>query len=250
MKMRLRTVALILVLLACAVPVRAQEAGSPAVASAQASATRLKIQMSQGLKVEWRAASSVAGDMISARITNSGSQAAEVSIGTGMVLEPLAAGQQRVILEGGARIKVPPGATVTRQLRGYCLDQGLATPTPGQGSAYSLATDATQYAAEIQIVATGLRLANEKRLNLPLPPLQRRTVDLQRALWARPGGGNPATRESIERDLKEEVAQEAVVAGSPSRSVTVRPPNTAEMQKMSDRLYGDIELILREALKP
>lgn len=181
----------------------------------------------------WTGKGVVAGEMLELGLTNTTDQPIAIDMGPGMVLEledeELARAFQPVMIESDMTILVPANSSITKVLRGYCLDYSLDPPSLGQVYPYRFPADATAYAPAINILKASLTYDAERNV---LPPNQQRTVVIQRSIWASLGQGD-------KQKLYEDIIKDAAAAG--------KVISKKKARRIADRIWDEVERLIEHA---
>lgn len=231
-----------------------------------------RLKSAPGLQTDWTGTGETSGEVMSLRLSNSGTAPITVQVVPGMLLAPGDSKTQRMMLESQAQATVPPGQSLAVPLRGYCLDYGKEPPSATMTSGFQLVDDVSEQSEAIKVILAGLKLSEQGLYSTDLPPLHQRTVVVQRALWVLQArrGGAPYTRETLMQDIRSELGLETAeekgdihadrpLGGDPdigqqggllepsALMQSLRKPGASEA--LADRIWRDVELTLAEAAK-
>lgn len=184
--------------------------------------------------VKWTGLGLVSGDMVDMTLTNESGETQRFRFVPGMVLQDPGKRVQPVILEENLSFSLPPGQSVKRRMRGYCLDYSKEPPAAGSEEDYQISPDLTGYEQAIEILYRGLALDEEQKLKPVLRPLIHRTVVIQRAIWAVLGGENPSSEEELEDDLEDEIRYRSSIFPE------------GQLNCLSQRIWSDVQKVMSD----
>ena len=181
----------------------------------------------------WIGQGRVAGDMLELQLQNTTNQAIAIAMEPGMVLElgdsVLAREFQPVMLEGDSTLLVPANGTLTKMLRGYCLDYNLEPPAAGRSFPYRFPADTVAYAPAMKVLKNSLNYDAEKNV---MPVNKQRTIVIQRSVWA-------ALGQTDKEKLYEDILKDAASSG---KSISKR-----KARRLADALWSEVERLMNMA---
>jgi len=189
-----------------------------------------------------------AGEIFDATFTNTSACPGTVSIPIGSVFGPSDTRYQQMIIGESYSLDLPPGATISVVLIGYCIDPERLPPAkPADNPSLSHAFLDTAALAQPQqrelaflttIIMTGNQLSDERRYETPLPPAQAKTTVIQWTIWhvRKPDAYTQAK-------LEEEVTKQFKAGG-----MDVTTPQTKdEIRRGTAQIWGSVNLTLKQA---
>lgn len=181
----------------------------------------------------WLGQGRVAGEMLELTLQNTTDRPIALDMEPGMVIEleddTLAQEFQPVLLETDTTLLVPAGGTLTRVLRGYCLNYQLLPPEAGREFPYRFPADATAYMPAIKVLKASLTYDAAKNV---MPVNQQRTIVIQRGIWA-------ALGQTDKEKLLEDILKDAADAG--------KHISKKKAQRLADNIWNEVQRLLSQA---
>jgi hypothetical protein len=181
----------------------------------------------------WVGQGRVAGEMLALTLENTTDQPIAITLEPGMVLEledpALAQEFQPVMLETDSTLLVSPKSTLTRMLRGYCLNYELLPPAADRAFPYRFPADTLAYTPAIEVLKASLTYDAQENV---LPVDVQRTVVIQRSIWAALG--------QTDRDkIYEDILADAAAAG--------KTISKKKAGRIADVIWSEVQRLLKQA---
>lgn len=181
----------------------------------------------------WVGQGRVAGDMVELGLQNRTNQPLAIALQPGMILaledERLAEEFQPVMLESDSTILVPANGSVTKMIRGYCLDYSKLPPSAGRTFPYRFPADTMAWAPAINVLKASLDYDAAKNV---LEPDAQRTIVIQRAIWS-------ALGQNDKEKLYDDILADAAAAG--------KTISKKKARRLADTLWGEVERLTKMA---
>lgn len=185
------------------------------------------------LVAHWKGQGRVAGDILELTLDNTTEEAIAVTFESGTVLvledEELAKEFQPLILEETVTLLAPAQGSVTRMLRGYCLDYELEPPAVGREFPYRFPADTVAYKPALEVLKASLTYDAEQNV---MPVDRQRTVVIQRAIWTAMG---QMTKEKLLEDILLDAAAEKKVLSQ------------RQAERLADVIWDEVQRLLNAA---
>ncbi|MCA9778541.1 MAG: hypothetical protein KC800_17555 [Candidatus Eremiobacteraeota bacterium] len=185
------------------------------------------------LEPTWVGQGRVAGEMVELTLKNNTDAPFVVDLEPGMVLEledeVLAQEFQPIMLEETSTILVPANSSVSKLLRGYCLDYDLEPPSKGRAFDYRFPADAVAWSPAINVLKASLTYDSQKKV---LPVEHQRTVVIQRSIWV-------ALGQTDKEKLYQDILQDAADAG--------KTISKKKARRLADTLWEEVERLVKLA---
>lgn len=185
------------------------------------------------LEPTWLGQGRVAGEMVELVLQNNTDAPFVVELESGMVLElqdeALAREFQPIMLEENSTLLVPANGSVTRVLRGYCLDYELEPPSKGRAFDYRFPADAVAWTPAVNVLKASLTFDSEKKV---LPVHYQRTVVIQRSIWL-------ALGQTDKEKLYQDILQDAADAG--------KTISKKKARRLADTLWEEVKRLTESA---
>lgn len=212
-----------------AVVAQAEDTGEQASSSGSFESIKKLFEEGQ-LVAHWKGQGRVAGDIVELTLDNTTDEAIAITLQSGTVLvlddEELAAEFQPMILEETVTILVPAHASVSRMLRGYCLNYELLPPAAGREFPYRFSDDTIAYKPAIDILKLSLSYDAEQNV---MPVNKQRTIVIQRAIWTALG---QMSKEKLLEDIKLDAAAEKKVLSK------------QQAQRLADAIWEEVQRLI------
>lgn len=209
-----------------------QDSGS-ALQTVRSTSQQFRNQVDTGkADVSWTGLGLVSGDMVDMELTNTSDSAQSFRFVPGMILQDPGKKVQPIALEENLSFDLEPGESVTRRMRGYCLDYSKEPPAADTKEDYQITPDLSGYEQVVSVLYNGLRLDRDQKLKPVLRPLTHRTVVIQRAIWAVLGGDNPGTEDELQEDLEEEIRYRSSIFPE------------GQLDCLSQRIWTDVQKVM------
>ena len=181
----------------------------------------------------WTGQGRVAGEMVELALTNTTNQPIAIDLDPGMVLaledEELANAFQPIMLETDSVLLVPANGTLTKMLRGYCLDYTLEPPAANRAFPYRFPADAVAYAPAIDVLKASLSYDAAQNV---MPPDKQRTIVIQRSIWA-------ALGQNDKEKLYQDILADAAAAG--------KKISKKKARRLADALWSEVQRLMEMA---
>lgn len=181
----------------------------------------------------WTGQGRVAGEMLELQLQNTTDRPIALAMEPGMIVEledqELAREFQPVMLETDTTLLVPANGTLTRMLRGYCLNYELEPPAANRTFPYRFPADATAYMPAIKVLKSSLTYDASKNV---MPVGKQRTIVIQRGVWA-------ALGQTDKEKLYEDILKDAAAAG--------KQISKKRAKKLADTLWKEVEKLMSNA---
>ena len=185
------------------------------------------------LEPTWLGQGRVAGEMVELVLQNNTDAPFVVELESGMVLElqdeALAREFQPIMLEENSTLLVPANGSVTRVLRGYCLEYELEPPSKGRAFDYRFPADAVAWTPAVNVLKASLTFDSEKKV---LPVHYQRTVVIQRSIWL-------ALGQTDKEKLYQDILQDAADAG--------KTISKKKARRLADTLWEEVKRLTESA---
>lgn len=180
----------------------------------------------------WKGQGRVAGDIVELTLDNTTDEAIAITLESGTVLvfedEEYAKEFQPIILEETVTLLAPANDSVTRMLRGYCLDYELLPPAVGRNFPYRFPIDTVAYRPAKDILEASLTYDAEKNV---MPVDKQRTIVIQRAIWTAMG-------QMTKEKLYEDIMLDAQAAG--------KKLSKRQAQRLTDVIWDEVQRLLQK----